>query len=138
MKSRFAVSIRRHAMYALAIAAAVSFAACGGRATNSAPSLGPGLQGVSPKLVLFNQDAKPVEARSLTGKPLLIAFIDTACTGMCQLTTNNLHRVADELGAAQGQNVQFVLVTYNPVFDGPKRLARYARDMHLDTSRWTC
>ncbi len=55
---------------------------------------------------------------------------------MCQLTTNKLHRVADELGADQKQKVQFVLVTYNPVFDGPKHLTRYEHDMHLDTERW--
>jgi len=91
---------------------------------------------VSPKLVLFNQRAQPVEARSLTGRPVLIAFIDTACAGMCQRTTSKLHEVVDELGTEQAQKVQFVLVTYNPVYDGPKRLAGYAEKMQLDTSRW--
>ncbi len=124
-------------MRALTLAIAVSCAACGGPPTDSTQPVAPGLSGVSPKLLLFNQRAQPVEAKSLTGKPVVIAFIDTACTGMCQLTTNKLRRVADDLGAVQAQKVQFVLVTYNPVFDGPKRLTRYAADMHLDPSRWT-
>jgi cytochrome oxidase Cu insertion factor (SCO1/SenC/PrrC family) len=124
------------AMRALALAIIVSCGACSGPPTDSTQPWAPGLSGVSPKLVLFNQRAEPVEAKSLMGRPIVLAFIDTACTGMCQLTTNKLSRVADELGAGQATKVQFVLVTYNPVFDGPKRLTRYAAEMHLDPSRW--
>lgn len=123
-------------MRALALAIFVSCGACGGPTTDSAQPPAPGLSGVSRKLLLFNQRAEPVEAKSLMGRPVVIAFIDTSCTGMCQLTTNKLSRVADELGAEQAKKVQFVLVTYNPVFDGPKRLTRYAADMNLDPSRW--
>jgi protein SCO1/2 len=136
VESLFAILKPRRA-HALALAILLYCAACAPAPRDSAQPLGPGLYGVSPKLLLYNQNAQPVEAKSITGRPLVIAFIDTACTGMCQLTTNKLHRVADELGADQGQKVQFVLVTYNPVFDGPKRLTRYAQDMHLDPSRWT-
>jgi protein SCO1/2 len=121
---------------ALTLAIIFLCGACGGPPTESAPPVAPGLSGVSPKLLLFNQRAQPVEAKSLTGRPVVIAFIDTSCTGMCRLTTNKLSRVANELGETHTQKVQFVLVTYNPVFDGPKRLTRYAADMHLDPSRW--
>ncbi|MGA7873336.1 MAG: SCO family protein [Candidatus Binatus sp.] len=121
---------------ALALAILLCCAACSPPPTDSAAPLGPGLSGVSPKLLLYNQNAQPVEAGSMTGRPIIIAFIDTSCTGMCRLTTNKLRRVADDLGAEQKQKVQFVLVTYNPVFDGPKRLRQYAQDMHLDTPHW--
>ena len=123
--------------HALALAILLYCAACAPPPKDSARPLGPGLNGVSPKLVLYNQNAQPVEANSMMGRPLIIAFINTACTGMCRLTTNKLRRVADELGADQKKKkLQFVLVTYNPVFDGPKHLTHYARDMHLDTERW--
>jgi cytochrome oxidase Cu insertion factor (SCO1/SenC/PrrC family) len=135
MESLFAVLKARPA-HALVLAILLSCAACAPPPVDQARPLGPGLTGVSPKLVLYNQNAQPVEAKSMMGRPLIVAFINTACTGMCQLTTNKLRRVADELGADQKQKVQFVLVTYNPVFDGPKRLTRYAQDMHLDTARW--
>ena|SRR5208282_3077403 len=135
MESLLAVLKARPA-HALALAILLYCAACAPPPKDLAQPLGPGLEGVSPKLVLYNQNAQPLEARSMMGRPLIIAFVNTACTGMCQLTTNKLHRVADELGVDQKQKVQFVLVTYNPIFDGPKRLTRYAQDMHLDTAHW--
>jgi cytochrome oxidase Cu insertion factor (SCO1/SenC/PrrC family) len=123
-------------LHILALALVMLCAACGGGPSSEQQPLGPGLVGLSPKLVLYNQQAKPLELRSLAGRPILIAFIDTACTGLCRMTTMKLHHVADELGAEQSQKVQFVLVTYDPVFDGPKRLAHYAEEMDLDPSRW--
>jgi cytochrome oxidase Cu insertion factor (SCO1/SenC/PrrC family) len=137
VKFSFGALKRIGSISVLALAIAVVCAACGGGSSSQEQPLGPGLVGLSPKLVLYNQQAKPLELRALTGRPILIAFIDTACTGLCRMTTTKLHHVADELGAEQSQKVQFVLVTYNPVFDGPKRLASYAEEMQLDPSRWT-
>jgi len=136
MESLFAVVLKARPTQALALAILLCCAACAPPPKDSARPLGPGLNDVSPKLVLYNQNAQPVEAKSMMGRPLIVAFINTACTGMCQLTTNKLHRVANELGADQKKQVQFVLVTYNPVFDGPKHLTRYAHDMHLENESW--
>ena len=109
----------------------------GGKTPQTRAPHAAGLADISTDLVLYNQSGQKVTLSSLLGRPALVAFIDTNCNGVCQATTNNLHRVADELGPAQGRDIQFVLITYNPLFDGPSRLARYAEAMKLDNSRWT-
>jgi cytochrome oxidase Cu insertion factor (SCO1/SenC/PrrC family) len=95
-----------------------------------------GLAGASLKLALFNQSGQEVSLASLRGGLALIAFIDTGCPGACKLTTDKLRLVAQELGPEATGQTRFVLATYNPVFDGPTRIARYAKDMRLDGSRW--
>lgn len=105
--------------------------------TGSAPaSPGSGLSGASVAVLLTDQDNREVPLAALPGKPSVIAFIDTACPGPCKLTTSKLRLVAEKLGSDQASKVRFVLVTYNPVLDGPKRLTAYANEMKLDTSRW--
>jgi len=107
-----------------------------GKAMRNDTAQAAGLTGLPSDLALFNQNGEKVALASLLGRPALIAFIDTNCNGVCQSTTNNLHEVANKLAAEQKRDIQFVLITYNPLFDGPKRLARYAGDMKLDPSRW--
>jgi len=112
--------------------------ACNGGGVNGSGSpQAPGLAGLSTRLVLFNPDGQEVPLASLRGRPILVAFIDTSCTQFCWATTRKLHEVASSLGPQQSQSVRFVLITYNPLYDGPKRLAKYADTMQLDSSHWT-
>jgi protein SCO1/2 len=111
-------------------------AACNGGRPKPDAAQAAGLTGLPSELVLVDQNGKRVALASLVGRPALIAFVDTNCNGVCQTTTNNLHEVARELRTEQKRDIQFVLITDNPLFDGPKRLARYADDMKLESSRW--
>lgn len=128
----------RSSFVACMIAAAFMCSACNGGATNGARNTqAPGLAGLSTQLVLFNPSGQQVPLASLRGHPILIAFIDTSCTQFCWATTKKLREVASNLGPQQSQDVRFVLITYNPLYDGPKRLAKYADTMQLDSSHWT-
>jgi cytochrome oxidase Cu insertion factor (SCO1/SenC/PrrC family) len=120
----------------LLVALVLCSACIGGKAEHKRAPQAAGLADLPSELVLFNQRGQKITLSSLLGRPALVAFIDTNCNGVCQATTNNLHRVADELGPEQGRDIQFILITYDPLFDGPSRLARYAGEMKLDSSRW--
>lgn len=126
----------RNSMSVCLLAALVVCSACNNGAREGRSFQASGLAGLSPSLVLFNQKGQKVTLASLRGRPTLIAFIDTSCTVICRGTTNRLHEVARKLAFEQGRDVQFVLVTYNPLYDGTKRLAKYADNMGLDNARW--
>lgn len=69
---------------------------------------------------------------SLRGTPVLLAMIYTHCTATCPLAVSELKRIA-----ALEPGVRLVLVSLDPARDDTKRLARYAADRALDSSRWT-
>lgn len=69
---------------------------------------------------------------SLRGAPVLLAMVYTHCTATCPLAVSELKRIA-----ALEPQVRLVLVSLDPARDDPSRLARYAVDRALDTSRWT-
>jgi protein SCO1/2 len=69
---------------------------------------------------------------SLRGTPVLLAMIYTHCTATCPLAVSELKRIA-----AREPGVRLVLVSLDPARDDTKRLARYAADRALDSSRWT-
>jgi protein SCO1 len=69
---------------------------------------------------------------SLQGTPVLLAMVYTHCTATCPLAVAEMKRIA-----ASDRRVRFVLVSLDPERDDPDRLARWARELGLDASRWT-
>ena len=69
---------------------------------------------------------------SLRGSPVLLAMVYTHCTATCPLAVSELKRIA-----AQHRDARLVLVSLDPERDDPTRLASYARELGLDTARWT-
>ena len=66
------------------------------------------------------------------GAPVLLAMVYTHCTATCPLAVSELKRIA-----ALEPGARFVLVSLDPQRDDATRLAEYAAERSLDSSRWT-
>ncbi len=89
-----------------------------------------------PNLKLTDQNARTVDLASLKGKPVLFDFIYTSCPGPCEIMTQRMARVADDLGSSFGAEVRFVSVTIDPEHDGPLKLLNYAREQGANRPGW--
>jgi protein SCO1 len=89
-----------------------------------------------PNVTLTDQYGQHVPLASLKGKPLLFDFIYTSCPGPCQLLTQHMKLIADQLGPALGPKVSLVSVTFDPEHDRPSRLFEYARAFNANVKGW--
>jgi protein SCO1 len=80
-----------------------------------------------PDLKLTDQNAQTVYLASLKGTPVLLDFIYTSCPGPCEMMTQRMAKVADQLGPSFGTKIRFVSVTIDPEHDGPQKLLEYAK-----------
>ncbi len=74
--------------------------------------------------------------RDLEGRVSVVTMVYTSCTVTCPLILADLQRVDAGLSAEERADVRFVLVSLDPERDQPGRLAQWARDRGLDSSRW--
>ena len=87
---------------------------------------------------LLNQDSASVSFPSLiNGKTTLIAFIYTHCTDICPMTTHNLYLTQEELDKEGIENVNYVVISFDPERDTPEVLKKYAGILELDLTKWS-
>lgn len=66
----------------------------------------------------------------LRGKPVLMGFVYTYCPDICSFITANLYDVWSEMG--EPDDVEFVIVTFDPQRDTPEVLRDYAAGFGMD------
>ena len=87
---------------------------------------------------LLNQDSASVSFPSLiNGKTTLIAFIYTHCADICPMTTHNLYLTQEELDKKGIENVNYVVISFDPERDTPEVLKKYAGILELDLTKWS-
>jgi protein SCO1 len=91
---------------------------------------------ILPNVALTDQYGQPVAVASLRGKPVLFDFIYTSCPGPCQLLTQHMKLIADEVGRDLGSKVLFVSVTVDPDHDRSARLLDYAKAFNANVKGW--
>ena len=106
------------------ITEASSSIAAGRAATSSAETNA----GYFPNLTLLTQDGEPVRFYDdlLKGKIVLINFMFTTCTSVCQPMTSNLSKVQKYLGEHVGREVVMLSISVDPQADTPPVLKKYA------------
>ncbi len=67
---------------------------------------------------------------------MLFDFIYTSCPGPCELMTQRMAKVADDLGSSFGSKIRFVSVTIDPEHDGPPQLLSYAKEQGANRAGW--
>lgn len=85
---------------------------------------------------LINQRGQSFGSRDLAGKVYVADFIFTSCGGPCPRLTKAMERIqkrTKNLGTA----FQLVTITVDPENDTPERLSLYARDYHVNPTRWS-
>lgn len=85
----------------------------------------------------LNAGGKKVQLKSFAGTPVVLAMIYTSCQAVCPMLVSDVQRIERALGPAAGKKVRFVLVSFDPARDTPRRLAEYARIRTLAAPRWT-
>ncbi len=127
---------RRLSGYGLALMLACALAACE-RPTESAGSFpATNTADCLPNVTLLDQSGRSLSLAALKGKPVLVDFIYTSCTGPCPTLTAKLGSVAKRLGADLGRNVVLVSITLDPEHDRPAELSDYARKQQADDKGW--
>ena len=89
-----------------------------------------------PKVQLVDQFGKPFTLSSVKGKPALVGFIHTSCQGACELMTAKMKTVAQDLDPNFASKVTMVSMTTDPSEDGPKQLAKYAKNQGTVGNGW--
>jgi protein SCO1/2 len=81
-----------------------------------------------PDVKLVRDDGKTVALPDEVndGRPVVLAFIYTACTTVCPLTSQTLSQLQSSLGAASAR-VHLMSISIDPEQDTPARLHAYAR-----------
>ncbi len=92
-----------------------------------------------PDFALLNQRGLAITPADLRGKPFMLNFIFTRCTDaqMCPLSTSKMAQL-QKLAAAKGisDQIQFVSISLDPVFDTPGVLRSYADGYGIDSSNF--
>ena len=70
-------------------------------------------------------------------KIVVMNYIFTNCPDICPLSTNNMRLIQERLKKENVENVQFVSLSFDPEFDSPEALRRFAGIRNLDLSNWT-
>ncbi len=107
----------------LTVVAAVSIAALGYLYLTQGGT-GPAAVPIGGPLRLTDQDGKPFDSTSLTGKPYAVFFGFTHCPDACPTTLSEIARVEDELGAP-AKELTTLFVTVDPERDTPSVLKEY-------------
>jgi protein SCO1/2 len=93
-----------------------------------------------PDEALLNQDGKTIRLSSFRGRALAITFIYTRCPlpDFCIRMSNQFSRIQKSLKGDGSLNGKWHLVTvsFDPKFDRPAVLKRYAAEYGADFSSW--
>lgn len=89
-----------------------------------------------PAITLTDQNGTKVSLASLKGKPVLVDFVYTSCSGPCPMLTAKFAATARRLGSELGRQVTMVTITLDPEHDTPQALKEYARQQGADRPGW--
>ena len=86
---------------------------------------------------LVDQTNTPQSFPAITkGKLTVISYIFTNCPDICPLSTNNMRLIQEEIKKENIKNIQFVSLSFDPKFDTPDVLKKFAGIRNLDLSNW--
>src|SRR5262249_33479455 len=96
---------------------------------------------VLPDYHFTNQLGQAVSTAQFKGQALAITFLFTRCPfpNFCPLMANNFAEVQKKLGMMTNApaNWHLLTISFDPEFDTPAVLARYAEAHGADANRWT-
>ena len=91
-----------------------------------------------PNIVLTDHEGRRVRFYDdlVRGRVVAINFMYASCTKTCELSSQNMARLQDLLGARLGPDLQLYSISLDPEHDGPAALSAY-RDKHGAKAGWT-
>src|SRR5690606_24895577 len=83
-----------------------------------------------------DQNGKPFRLEELQGKPVLISMFYATCPHACPMLITDLKRVERALPEHLRDQVQVVLVTFDPDRDSAEKLKALLEAHQVDAKRW--
>lgn len=84
----------------------------------------------------ITQDGKEVELKDFQGKPTILSMVYLTCKYICPTVISEVQSIEEKLGKNKN-DVQIVLVSFDPERDKPATMKEYASHRKLDLQRWT-
>jgi len=91
----------------------------------------------SDEYIWTNQENQPLKLGDKRGMYQLVSTIFTHCEYACPNLISDMLNVDDDIKEEKKDQLNFILISIDPERDTPERLSAYARDMELDTRRWS-
>ena len=93
---------------------------------------------LAPGFALLNQQNRPLTSEDLRGRIVLYNFTYSRCTEPCPQTSHTMRAIQQRLNTLDtaGLSVELVTVSFDPDWDSPTRLQRFAHELHAETSNW--
>ncbi|HJV25162.1 MAG TPA: SCO family protein [Aromatoleum sp.] len=83
-----------------------------------------------------DQSGKTVELSSLAGKPVAISMIYLSCKFSCPTTVSHMKALQRMLPEHLKNDIQFVLVSFDPTHDTPAAMKKFAGKHSLEFPQW--
>jgi|GEM_PF-4441427 len=80
--------------------------------------------------IVTNQNGKQMKLSDLVGKPFVMSWMYTRCPDpqMCPLIVSHFARLQQTVAVSGiGEKIQLVMISYDPVYDTPKRMLAYGK-----------
>jgi protein SCO1/2 len=94
---------------------------------------------IVPDFTLIDQDGRPFRLADHRGQAVLITFLYTRCPlpNYCPLMSRNFASLQERLSKAFPGKFHLLTITFDPSFDTPEVLKRYAAAFRHDETTWT-
>lgn len=91
-----------------------------------------------PNFALIDQQGSFLQIRQLRGKPFILNFIFTRCrvAHMCPASSIRMAQLQDMAAEKGLETLQFVSITFDPVFDSPGILKQYAEGYGMEAENF--
>ena len=91
-----------------------------------------------PDFTLTDQTGRPVTLSQWAGKVVAVTFIYTNCPlpDYCFRLSNNLSQINQRFAGRMGRDLVLLSISFDPVRDQPKVLAKYASTFKADPETW--
>ena len=83
------------------------------------------------------EEGNEILLEDLKGKTLVVVMIYTSCKAACPRLVADMRNIEAKIPAENIKNVQFALVSIDPVTDTPQRLKAFAIENEMDEAQWT-
>jgi protein SCO1/2 len=91
-----------------------------------------------PDFELVDQAARPVALSALKGKVVAVTFIYSRCPlpDYCPRMVENFKALRDRFAARMDRDLVFLTISFDPKYDTPEVLAKYAASQHAGGAGW--
>ncbi|MCL5127524.1 SCO family protein [Algibacter sp. L4_22] len=82
------------------------------------------------------EENKTIELKELKGKTLVMVMIYTSCKAACPRLVADMRNIEAQIPDEKIKDIQFVLISIDPLTDTPKRLKSFAIENVMDGEQW--